>query len=312
MNSPDSAAWTAARLVVLAPAWTPDPSRARAALSEAKPAAGRAWRYGLAAAGVALAIAAAAPAGRTVAQALWRRVTVTRVDVIRLDPARIPLEMRIRTLGEVPNVGSIEAAAAAAGFMPQLPPAYVLPGVPVFGVMRTVEITQTIRRARLVAALQAAGAGDVDVPLEWEGVTLRAMVGPTLTARYSGQPTASGQADDVQVLQMPPIQVETPAGFPLQRFLETVFRAAGLPAPEARERAADYAANPALLLSAARDASLEVDTVALPGGGDALVFEDRQAHGTTRTAVIVSRPARVYNVISASREQGLRIEATLP
>jgi hypothetical protein len=308
-TQPEIAQWTAARLAVVAPEWTPDVGAARARLSgSARPSAGRVWRYGLAAAAVALAVTALAPAGRALAQDLWYRVLVTRVDVLRVDLSRVPLDSGISIVGPTLELGSIDAAAAAAGYTPHLPPADVLPGEPILTVIRQVEIRQTIRRAALVAALDSAGAGDVEVPQAWDGVSLRVVVGPSIVARYPGaRPSA-----DVEIVQTPPLRLEMPAGFPVAQFTEAAFRAAGLPWWEARRLAEEYAADPAWLMAAPEGSQVDVEKVFV-AGREALVVEHIDDDtGAPRTAVVLSLPTRLYIVLAPTRDESLRIVATLP
>ena len=310
-SHPEASQWAAARLAVVAPSWTPDAGDARARLNARRPVPARTWRYGLPAVTVALAAVALAPASRTLAQELWYRVWVTRVDVLRIDLSRVPLDTSISTIGPTPDVGSIEEAAAAAGYQPHLPPSDVLPGLPVFNVIQQVEVRQTIRRAALLAALEAAGASGVDVPAEWDGVALRVVVGPSVVARYPTSPNG-GAADHVEIVQTPPLRLEMPAGFPVAEFAEAAFRAAGMPWWEARRLAEEYAASPAWLTAAPEGSDIRVEKIALAAGGEALVVDHLDDAGAPRTAVVVSRPTRLYTVLGPDREQSLRVAATLP
>src|SRR4029450_7000108 len=97
---------------------------------------------------------------------------------------------------------------------------------------------QTIRVQRLSAALAAVGASDLDVPAEWEGVRLRAEIGPVVSAKYVDRSAAP--AHDVEILQMPAVRLEMPGGFPLARLAEIVFRSAGSSWWEARRLGEEY------------------------------------------------------------------------
>lgn len=163
-------------------------------------------------------------------------------------------------------------------------------------------MTQTIETKALEAALLREGATDVEVPAGWNGTRLRAVIGPMVVANYPGE---------VEVLQMAPIRLEMPAGFPLVRFAEVAFRAGGLPWREARKLAEEYAAQPAWLLDLPADEPVVVETVKL-ARGDGLLIEDPDESGGVRATVIVSRPTRLYSVSSPSRDQSLRIANTLP
>lgn len=306
--------WIAERLAVTAPPWEPDPLRAWTAIESGAAGRGhrvpRTYRVAAAAAGALLAAIFLAPSGRTMAQELWYRLFVSRLEVVRMDLSRVPLDTSIRTDGAEQAAASVEAASAIAGYTVKLPPADVLPGVPVLSVLQPIELSQTIRTGPLAAALAAAGAGDVEVPAEWDGVTLRGRIGRTVVARYLGPRGLGRRPDDVEIIQTPPIQLNLPAGFALDRFAETVFRAAGLSWWQARTLGQEYAAHPAWLLDVKDDKSVSVETVPL-AGGTAIVIEEPADGGGSETTVFVSRPWRLYAVSSLSREKSLRVAQAL-
>ena len=246
-------AWVAARLAALTPTWNPNPARARAAIDRATAPRRRApaYRLAAAAAGALLAAVLLAPSGRAIAQELWYRLFVTRVSggaarsvagAARDDDQH----QRRRTVEPRP---SPEAAAMAGSRRscrrPPCSPARAGP-----------ERVQPHRAdaddptaTRFAPALAAAGADDIDVPAEWDGVTAaRDVIGRTVVARYLGRTGSGRRPDDVTILQTPPIRLDIPAGFPLDRFAEAVFRAGGLSWWEARTLGEEYAAHPAWLL----------------------------------------------------------------
>jgi hypothetical protein len=305
-------AWVAARLAALTPTWNPNPARARAAIDQATAPRRRvpAYRLAAAAAGALLAAVLLAPSGRALAQELWYRLFVSRLQVVRLDLSRVPLETKISTNGAEQSAASVAEASAIAGYRVELPPAAVLPVKPVLSVLQPVDMRQTIRKDTLSAALAAAGADDIDVPAEWDGVTLRGTIGRTVVARYLG-PTGSGRRpDDVTILQTPPIRLDLPSGFPLDRFAEAVFRAGGLSWWEARTLGQEYAAHPAWLLDVPDEGAVTVETMPL-AGGTAIVIEEAADGRGAETTVFVSRPWRLYAVSSLSRETSLRVAAAL-
>ncbi len=302
MDSHPETQWVAARLAAVAPAWEPDVVRAGARLHAAAPPKRPAWRYGLGAAATAILVATVVPSGRALAQDLWYRWFVTRVAVVRLDLSRLPLESSIRTDAPMVRAVSLADAATKAGFAPALPPAGIAGTPREIWVIGRMDVSQTVRTPAIVAALQREGAADVDVPVAWNGVTLRASIGPIVAAAYPG---------DIEVLQAPPVRLEMPAAFPLARFVATVFRAAGVSAEESRRLGAEFAANPAWLLDVPDDEQAVVETVTLPGGSGLLIEDPREAGGE-RVTVIVSRPTGIYTVSSPSREQSLRIAGALP
>ena len=299
--------WIAARLDALTPAWEPDLVRGRARLAAQAPAPRRAWRYALATAAAAVVIAAIAPSGRALAQDLWYRWFVTRVAVVRVDLSKVPLDTSIRSDGAEQAADSIEEASRLAGYTVELPPADVLAGTPVLNVLHPVEVRQTIHTKALMDALASAGADDIEVPAEWDGITVRAILGRTVVARYLGATDVGRHPDDVTIIQTPAIRLEMPAGLELDRLAEAVFRAAGVPWAEARQLGEEYAANPAWLLDAPEKGPVTVETVPL-AGGTAVVIEDANEG---ETMVLVSRPWRIYAVSSLSREKSLQVASAL-
>src|SRR6202007_1346878 len=111
-------------------------------------------------------------------------------------------------------------AEQLAGFILKLPnlPAGVLPSSPQLTVTGSIVAEQTIRVSNLRSALARKGAADVEVPAEWDGVTLRAIIGPMLAADYPGE---------VQILQSRPVSLSVPSGFPLETFANVAFRSIG-------------------------------------------------------------------------------------
>ncbi len=173
-----------------------------------------------------------------------------------------------------------------------------------------VALSQRIDRGRVLAGLAAVGAHDVDVPVEWDGVTLRGTVGQSVVAEYAGTTSVGRRRDDVTILQTPPIHLELPTGFPLDRFAEAIFRAGGLSWWEARTLGQEYAAHPAWLLDVPRDKAVTVETMPL-AGGTAIVIGEAGDGGDSEWTVFVSRPGRLYAVSSLSRDRSLRVAESL-
>jgi hypothetical protein len=289
--------WIADRLAVTEPHWEPDVARARTRLRQPPPAHRRRAMVAASLAVAAVVMAFASPYGRAGAKELWYRWFVTRVAVVRVDLSKVPLDTSIRLSALQEQVSRADAAARI-GFAPSLPPDSLAGGEPALSIVGRVEMTQRIHTGALEAALAGAHATDVEVPAEWNGVSLRAVIGPMLVARYPG---------DVEIVQTAPIRLEMPAGFPLERFAEVAFRAGGLPWREARQLAEDYARQPAWLLDVPADAAVLVETVSLPGGGSALLIEDPNERGSERATVLLSRPTRLFSVSSPDRELSLRM-----
>jgi hypothetical protein len=306
--------WIATRLAATEPGWRPDPLRARQRIDEGclvRPAhRHRRVRVALAAAVAVVAAVFVAPTGRVLAQELWYRLFASRFQVVRLDLSKVPLDTSLSVRGAEQSAASIEDASALAGYTVALPPADVLPGVPVLGVLPPIAISHRIDRARLVAGLAAIGADDVEVPVGWDGVTLRGTVGRTVSARYLGSGAVGRVPDDVTILQTPPIRLDVPSGFALDRFAEAMFRAGGLSWWDARTLGQEYAAHPAWLLDVPEAGAVTVETVPL-AGGTAVVVDETGDGRRGEVTVFVSRPWRLYAVSSPSREKSLRVAAAL-
>jgi hypothetical protein len=293
--------WVAGRLATLTPTWSSNVARARALVDVRTSATRRiTFHQLLAVAGaVALIIAAIAPPGRALAQELWYRLLITRADVVRLDLSLVPLDTSIRTDGLQQQVGDTQEAARIAGFAPFLPSKDVLAEAPALSVAGPIEITQTIRTADLQAALMRVGASDVEVPVQWNGVSLRAVIGPLVVAQYPG---------DIEVLQATPIHLDLPAGFPLAQFAEVAFRSAGLSWWEARKLGQEFASRPAWLLDVPDNQLARVETFP---AGDSFLIDEIEDDGQRRVTVIMSRATRVYSVSTPTREMSLRVAGAL-
>ena len=224
-------AWVAARLAALTPTWNPNPARARAAIDQCDRAAEACPR--VSARGGSRGRRCSPPCCSRRPAARSRRSSGTASScpvsqVVRLDLSRVPLDtqhqhQRRRSSRPRPSRRRPRSRASRV----ELPPAAVLPGAAGPEHLQPVDLKQTIRRDTLSAALAAAGADDIDVPAEWDGVTAARDIGRTVVARYLGPAGSGRRPDDVTILQTPPIRLEMPAGFPLDRFAEAVFRPAG-------------------------------------------------------------------------------------
>jgi hypothetical protein len=302
MDKQNEARWVAERLAAVQPQWTADVAQARMRL-DAFGASSKHRRVPWAPVAVACAIAVVAivlPQGRGLAQELWYRLLATRVDVVRLNLSDIPLESRTITNGLQQRAASIDDAGRMAGFRPNLPSSHGLLGLTVTG---PVSVTQTVRVAKLNAALEKAGALDVLAPSEWEGATVRAEISPMVLAYYAG---------NVQVAQAKPVVMFAPAGIPLDRLAEAVLRSVGLPWLEARTMARRFAADPALMVGIPADASANVREVTVRGRVGLLVEDLDERGSSERASVMFSGPDRMYAVRSPTAAESLRIAEMLP
>jgi hypothetical protein len=297
--------WAAKRLATIEPQWSPNLGRGRELL-DARLAGRRhscTWIAGAAATSAVCVGVLALPGTGALAQELWYRFVLNRVDVVRLDLSKLPLHMQVTTNGLEQSVQNLDEAERTAGFRPYLPAPGVLSANPGITVTGPIAVEQTIHVRDIESALGKVGASDVHVPAEWEGVQLRTEIGPMVAANYP---------DNVHILQVQPIELSIPSGFALEDFAELAFRSIGVSLWEARAMAQKFAAHPAWLLDMPADAVVNVKEVALRTG-PALLIEDFDEKGAIKRATVVrSTSERMYSVSSTNRELSIKIADTLP
>jgi hypothetical protein len=302
-NHEDS--WAASRLATIEPQWSPNFARGRALLDAKLAGRRHSWTWKAAAAATAAACVAvlALPGTRALAQELWYRFVLDRVDVVQLDLSKLPLHMQVTTNGLELSVPNMDEAERKAGFRPYLPPPGVLSANPGITVTGPIAVEQTIHVRDIESALGKVGASDGHVPAEWEGMQLRTEIGPVVAASYR---------DDVQILQVRPIELSVPSGFALEQFAELAFRSIGVSSWEARAMALKFAAHPAWLLDIPANAVVNVQEVELRAG-PALLIEDFAEKGEVKRAIVVrSTSERMYSVSSRNRELSIKIADALP
>jgi hypothetical protein len=296
--------WVAGRIQTLKPEWRPNPDWAKTRLTarlEERPSR-RGWIVATAAATVMLAILVAAPQSRALARELWYRILLRSFDAVRVDLSRVPLSVSITSNDVQQTAATLEHAEQLAGFRPMLPPRGLLADSPAQTVVTSpISVRQVVRVRELEAGLAEAGANEVPVPAEWEGVTLQMSIGPLVIAEYNGE---------VQIVQAKPIELQVPADFPLEKFAEAAFRCAGMSWWQARAMGEKFAANPAWLLDIPEDEVVQIEEVPLRAGGGLLV-EDPIEGGGWRVTVLFSTADRIFAVSSGSREQSIRIANSL-
>lgn len=296
--------WIAGRLAALEPQWRPDFARGRKLLdARIHNGTRNSRRLAIASATAVCVVALALPQSRVLAQQLWYRLFLERVDVVRIDLSRLPLHTRVMTNGLEQTVQSLDEAETRAGFRPDLPPPGVLSMKPVIKTSGPIVLVQTIHVPDIEAALNKVGASDVPVPTEWEGMQLRTEIGPMVAADYP---------DDVQILESRPIELSVPSGFPLEAFAEVAFRSAGLSVWEAHALAQRFVANPAWLVDIPADEVVNVQEVSLQTGSG-LLIEHLDGQGNVEGATVIhSSGERLYAVRAKNRQLALRIAAGLP
>ena len=297
--------WVANRLATIEPQWSPNLARGRALLDAGLKGRRHSWSWMAAAAATAAVCVAvlALPATRAIAQELWYRFVLNRVDVVRLDLSRLPLQVQVTTNGLEQDVQNLDEAERKAGFRPYLPSPGVLNATPDISVTGPIALEQTIHVRDIESALGRVGANDVQVPAEWEGVQLHTVIGPMVEENYP---------DNVHIVQARPIELSVPSGFALEHFAEVAFRSIGVSSWEARAMARSFAAHPGWFLDIPLEAVVNVQEVALRAG-PALLIEDLDEKGVVQRATVVwSTSDRMYSVSSGNRELSVKIADDLP
>ena len=297
--------WIANRLATIEPRWVPNLARGRALLDSKleKRHHSLTW-IAVAAASAAVCVAVLVPPGtRALAQEFWYRLVLKRVDVVRLDLSKLPLQMQVTTNGLEQSVLDMEEAERKTGFRPYLPSPGVLQTNPSITITGPISIEQTIHVRDIESALGKVGASDVQVPAEWEGIQLRTQIGPVVELNYPGS---------VHILQTRPIELSVASGFPLEHFAEVAFRSIGVSSWEARAMAQRFAADPAWLLDLPPDAAVNIREVSLQARPAMLIEEVNDDGAVKRVTVVRSTSERMYSVSSGNRELSMKIADTLP
>ena len=297
--------WIADRLATLEPNWSPDLARGHSLLASklVKRHHSLTW-IALATATATVCVAALAlPTTRALAQQLWYRFILNRVEVVRLDLSKLPLQMQVTTNGLEQSVQDVGEAERKAGFRPYLPSPGLLDANPSITITGPISVEQTIHVRDIESTLVKVGASDVRVPAEWEGVQLRTKIGPMVELNYP---------DGVQILQRRPMELSVPSGFPLEQFAEVAFRSIGVSAWEARAMAQRFAANPGWLVDLPPDALVNIQEVSLQKGPGMLLEQVDDRGAVKRVTVVRSASERMYSVSSRNRELSMKIADALP
>ncbi len=228
---------------------------------------------------------------------------MNRVEVVRLDLSKLPLQMQVTTNGLEQGVQDMEEAERKTGFRPYLPSPGVLHANPGITITGLISVEQTIHVRDIESALVKVGASDVQVPVEWEGVQLRTQIGPMVELNYP---------DRVHIVQARPMGFSVPSGFPLEHFTEVTFRSIGVSSWEAHAMAQRFAANPAWLLDLPPDAVVNIQEVSLHARPAMLIAEVDDRGAVKRVTVVRSTSERMYSVSSGDRDLSMKIAAALP
>jgi hypothetical protein len=290
--------WVDQRLAALEPPWNPNAARARESLDARLSARGHSFRWmAVAAAAAVFLVVLALPESRAIAQQLWDRFVLNRVEAVRVDLSQFPVNTHVTTNGREEVVPNVLEAEQKAGFRPHLPSPAIVAAEPELKVSGPMRVDQILRLRDLRSALAKAGVTGVQVPSDWDGATFHLEVGPVVTAEYP---------DTVRVVQLQPIHFSAPSGFPLEAFAEVAFRSLGVSAWEAQELGRRFAEHPFWMLDIPPEKVAEIQTMTL-NGSPSLLIED--ADGAT---IIRTTGERIYAVTSGTRQLSMRIAESLP
>ena len=191
-------------------------------------------------------------------------IKLKRFEILRVDPAgmnRLPPSLRAIFADPVPDaepVASLNEAEMRAGFTPRLPKS----ATPLqLGVTDPVHADARIELEALNQALRDGTVTDVTVPQDWEAVTIAIERGRGVLADYG----------DFVIVQAPPLTLNTPSGFPVDQFVEVLFRVVGIDAPDARRLRQKFAANPAVFFPIPTRYEMDIHEVRLNSGSGLLL-----------------------------------------
>src|ERR1700733_11568618 len=114
--------WVASRLAALEPEWSSSLARGRELLNArlTEPRFSAKW-VAMAFAAVSVCVTAfVLPETRALAQEVWYRFVLNRVEVVRLDLSKLPLHLQVTTNGLEQHVQNVQEAGRMVGFTPHL------------------------------------------------------------------------------------------------------------------------------------------------------------------------------------------------
>ncbi len=295
--------WVADRMAAVKPEWTPNGNQAKVQLEASLAQRPSSRRRMALAATVAAAIFAVAtlPQGKLVAHEVWYRLFFQGFDSVRMDLSRVPLAVSITSNGMLQTVQSAEQAEQLLGYRPMLPGSGMVGGKPELTVTGPIGVRQVIQVRELEAALAKVEAKDIQVPPEWQGLTLHIEIGLIVSADYP---------ENIEVVQARPSVLYMPVGFPLAKFAEAAFRCTGLPWWQARAMGEKFASNPAWLLDVPEGEVVRVEEVIVRAGRGLLV-EEFDKKGVSKSTVLFGSSGRVFAVSSDSRNRSILIADSL-
>lgn len=203
-----------------------------------------------------------------------------RVTPLRYPAGQLPYELMLPNVFpmfpanqvQTQRAATAAAATALAGYRVRAIRSPRLPHDPAFRVEHYPDVTRTIHRAAIEAALASRGASPVDFPAALDGRTVAIRHrGPAVVSHYGRCPRLIGPWDACAFLiQQNPPALELPAGVGAGEFTEFSLRLIGLPPAEMRALREHLAAAPSLYLPF-DESMLDVTTIPLRSGAGILV-----------------------------------------
>lgn len=193
------------------------------------------------------------------AQYSLKRFEVIRVDTNDID--RVPSSLRQIFADPVPDaevVGSLNDATTRVGFTAKLPKS---DKTPQFGVISPTSEQLKINVGELRAALNEAKVSGVAVPDAWDGLTMNLQQRAGVFADFG----------DFFIAQAPARTLSAETGFPVDQFLEVLFRVLGMDMMQAHELGQAFPAAPAGFFPIPRRFEMDIHTVKLRAGSGLLL-----------------------------------------
>ena len=194
-----------------------------------------------------------------------------RFDVIRVntdDMSRLPESVRSLFVDPVPDgeaVDNLEEAVKRAGFTPRI---LKSPAVVQLYVSRPMNEQAMVNVAELTNALRDAKITNVTVPQAWNDVVVNLRQSAGVLTDYG----------DFFIAQAPPLTLSAAAGFPLDQFMDVLFRIMGLPASDAGALRQKFAANPSQFFPIPKRYAMDIRQVPI-GSGTGLLLQNADKGG---------------------------------
>ena len=266
----------------------PDADVARRHLDQRLPQRPRRTFLWVSAAAAVCAALLVLPQTRAVAQRLWDRAFLGRLQMVIADGAAATFfSPEFQQRPEPRPVQSLEDASRQAGFTPRLPGLDAFSTAARYSVTDTVSATLRLDTQGIRGLITRAGGAASEVPDAWNGAVLEVRVGPVVIADYGA----------TLLLQTRPFQLITPPDFDLEAFYRIAFRSFGMSERDARTLSADLGISPALLTFMPKEDDALVHEFQTRSG-TVLTIEEVYGHG--KTLAVWSTPDRLFALFGAT------------